>query len=103
MTEEERNLRATIVRVRTVITTMLGLGMFSLSASADLVTSGSSDAYGLSVNLDLTLLPILGGLDVKALIGPEVPVTGTAPNPYNSTLTLASLNASGGTVLTGSL
>jgi hypothetical protein len=103
MTEEERNLRATIVRVRTVITTMLGVGMFSLSASADLATSGSSDAYGLSVNLDLTLLPILGGADVKALIGPEVPVSGTAPNTYNSTLTLASLNASGGTVLTGSL
>jgi hypothetical protein len=103
MIEEEKNLRATIVRVRTVITTMLVVGMFSLSASADVVTSGSSEAYGLSVNLDLTLLPILGGVDVKALIGPIAPVTGTAPNTYNSTQTVASLNASGGTVLTGSL
>jgi hypothetical protein len=79
----------------------IALGAPSSRAVADVVTSGSSLADGLSVSLNLQLLGILGGANVTATIAPVALVQGAAPNPYNSPLTVASLSATAGTFLLG--
>ena len=69
------------------------LAVLTPSVATANVVAGSDSAFGVSVNLNLTLI----GSNVGAVIGPLPTLANTAPAPHNVTTNTASVNASAGT------
>ncbi len=77
------------------------LAVVSLSPTAQAaVDSGSSSAYGLFVDTDISDKNNLLNATVSANLGPVPSVSGTAPAPYNNSASLASASVSAGSLLT---
>lgn len=70
----------------------------STEVFADFVGAGFSDSFGLSANLDLTLL---SGAHVLATLSPQPAASGNAPSTYNLDSPLASLNVALGSFALG--
>ncbi len=91
-------LSSSLIRTGSIGAALVVLGV-SPAAQGNVVSTGTSSAYGLFVNADIVDKTTLTNVGVSANLGPTPTASGTAPAPYDNSSTLFSAGVSAGSLL----